>query len=59
VRARNILPRFDHFLPCWQTATLWLRSNLIVRIESPIAREHEAQFKASKEKKARESVPHF
>jgi hypothetical protein len=30
-----------------------------VRLELPAAREYEAQLKASKEKKARESVPHF
>jgi hypothetical protein len=38
---------------------LWLRSNLIVRLELPAAREYEAQLKAAKEKKARESVPQF
>ena len=40
-------------------AILWLRSNLIVRLELPAAREYEAQLKAAKEKKARESVPQF
>jgi len=40
-------------------AILWLRSNLIVRIELPAAREHEAQLKAEKERKARSSVPKF
>ena len=40
-------------------AILWLRSNLIVRLELPAAREHEAQLKATKDKKARESVPQF
>ena len=40
-------------------AILWLRSNLIVRIELPAAREYEAQLKAAKEKKARDSVPQF
>ena len=40
-------------------AILWLRSNLIVRLELATAREYEAQLKASKEKKARESVPQF
>jgi len=38
---------------------LWLRSNLIVRLELPAAREYEAELKAAKEKKARESVPKF
>ena len=40
-------------------AILWLRSNLIVRLELPAAREHEAQLKAEKEQKARSSVPKF
>ena len=40
-------------------AILWSRSNLIVRLELPAAREYEAQLKAAKEKKARESVPQF
>jgi len=40
-------------------AILWLRSNLIVRLELPAAREYEAQLKAAKDKKARESVPQF
>jgi hypothetical protein len=40
-------------------AILWSRSNLIVRLELPVAREYEAQLKAAKEQKARESVPHF
>jgi hypothetical protein len=35
------------------------RSNITVRLELPAAREHEAQLKAGKEKKARESVPKF
>jgi len=46
----------------WQRsdgAILWLRSDLIVRLELPAAREYEAQLKAAKEKKARESVPQF
>jgi hypothetical protein len=46
----------------WQRsdgAILWLRSNLIVRLELPAAREYEAHLKAAKEKKARESVPQF
>ena len=46
----------------WQRsdgAILWLRSNLIVRLELPAAREYEAQLKATKDKKARESVPQF
>src|SRR5438132_9924620 len=44
----------------WQRgdgAILWLRGPLIVRLELPAAREYEAQLKAAKEKKARESVP--
>ena len=40
-------------------AILWLRSNLIVRLELPAAREREAQLKAEKERKARSSVPTF
>jgi len=46
----------------WQRsdgAILWMRSNLIVRLELPIAREYEAQLKADKEQKARASVPQF
>jgi len=46
----------------WQRsdgATLWLRSNLIVRLELPAAREYEAKLKAEKEQKARASVPRF
>jgi len=40
-------------------AILWLRSNLVVRLELPAAREHEAQLKAEKERKARAAVPQF
>jgi hypothetical protein len=40
-------------------AILWLRSNLIVRLELTIAGEHEAKLKAEKEQKARSSVPRF
>jgi hypothetical protein len=40
-------------------AILWLRSNLIVRLELPIARDYEAKLKADKEQKARSSVPQF
>ena len=46
----------------WQRsngAILWLRSNLIVRLELPVAREYEAKLRADKEQKARASVPHF
>lgn len=46
----------------WQRsdgAILWLRSNLIVRLELPAAREQELQLKAAKEQKARASVPNF
>jgi hypothetical protein len=46
----------------WQRsdgAILWLRSNLIVRLDLPAAREHEQQLKISKDKKARSSVPRF
>jgi hypothetical protein len=46
----------------WQRsdgAILWLRSNLIVRLELPIARQYEAKLKAEKEQKARASVPQF
>ena len=40
-------------------AILWLRNNLIVRVELPAAREHEARLKAEKDQKARASVPQF
>jgi hypothetical protein len=40
-------------------AILWSRSNLIVRLELPAAREYEQQLKAAKEQKARTSVPRF
>lgn len=40
-------------------AVLWLRSNLIVRLELPAARQHEAQLKITKDQKARASVPKF
>jgi len=40
-------------------AIIWLRSNLIVRLELPAAREHEAQVKAEKDLKSRSSVPKF
>jgi hypothetical protein len=46
----------------WQRsdgAILWLRSKMIVRLEFPAAREHEAKLKAEKEEKARKSVPQF
>jgi hypothetical protein len=46
----------------WQRsdgAILWLRSNLIARLELPIAREYEAKLKADKEQKARASVPEY
>lgn len=46
----------------WQRsdgAILWLRSNLILRLELPSAREYESQVKISKEQKARASVPSF
>jgi hypothetical protein len=41
------------------SAILWLRSNVIVRLELPAAREYEAKLKAEKEQKARSSVPKF
>jgi hypothetical protein len=40
-------------------AILWLRSNLIVRLELPAAREFETRLKAEKDQKARASVPQF
>jgi hypothetical protein len=46
----------------WQRsdgAILWLRSNMIVRLELPAAHEHDMKLKAEKEQKARESVPQF
>ena len=46
----------------WQRtdgAILWLRSNLIVRLELPAAREHEQQLRINRDQKARASVPRF
>ena len=46
----------------WQRgdgAILSLRSNLIVRLELPAARQHEEALKVAKEQKARASVPKF
>jgi hypothetical protein len=46
----------------WQRsdgAILCLRSNLIVRLELPSAREYEAKLKTEEEQKARASVPRF
>lgn len=46
----------------WQRsdgAIMWLRSNLIVRLELPAARQHEAELKIRKDQKARASVPKF
>ncbi len=46
----------------WQRtdgAILWQRSNLMVRLELPAARRHEAQLKMAKDQKARASVPNF
>jgi hypothetical protein len=46
----------------WQRsdgAILSLRSNLIVRLELPAARQYEEQLKRNKEEKARASVPRF
>lgn len=40
-------------------AILWLRSNLIIRLELPAARQHEAQLKIRKDQKARAAVPKF
>jgi hypothetical protein len=40
-------------------AILWLRSNLIVRVELAAARDYEAKLKAEKERKAHTSVPQF
>jgi hypothetical protein len=46
----------------WQRsdgAVLSIRSNLIVRLELPVARQHEEALKTAKEQKARASVPKF
>ena len=46
----------------WQRsdgAILWLRNNLMVRLELPAARAHEEALKVAKEHKARASVPKF
>ena len=40
-------------------AILWGRSSMIVRLELPIARQHEAKLEAEEEQKARASVPQF
>ncbi len=40
-------------------AILWLRSNLIVRLDLPMARDYEKQLKLNKEQKDRASVPSF
>jgi len=40
-------------------AILWLRGNLIVRLQLPVAHEYEAKLKADKEQKARTSVSQF
>ena len=40
-------------------AILWSRSNLIVRLELPSARQYEAELKSAREQKARASVPSF
>lgn len=40
-------------------AILWSRNNLIVRLELPVARQHEAGLKFRKDQKARASVPKF
>lgn len=40
-------------------AILWSRGNLIVRLDLPAARQHEAQLKIRKDQKARASVPQF
>jgi hypothetical protein len=40
-------------------AILWSRGNLIVRLELPAARQHEAGLKFRKDQKARASVPKF
>jgi hypothetical protein len=37
-------------------AVLWLRTNVLIRLELPAAREYEANLKAEKEQKARASV---
>ena len=40
-------------------AILWLRSNLIIRLELPIARDYERQSKLNKHQKDQASVPSF
>jgi hypothetical protein len=40
-------------------ATLWLRSSMTVRLELPIARQHEAQLKIRRDQQARARVPTF
>ena len=46
----------------WQRsdgAILWSRSDLIVRLELPVAHRHEQQLKIARDQKARASVPIF
>jgi hypothetical protein len=46
----------------WQRtdgAIFWLRSHLIVRLELPVAREHEEKLKIRKDQKARAANPKF
>lgn len=40
-------------------AILWLRGNLVVRLELPVARQYEASLKAKKDQRARAAVPQF
>jgi hypothetical protein len=46
----------------WQRSDgsiMWLRSNLVVRLELPAARKCEEQLKIKRDQKARASVPQF
>ncbi len=46
----------------WQRtdgAILWLRVNMVVQLELPVARQYEAQQKAAEEQKPHASVPQF
>jgi hypothetical protein len=65
---RGISKLFEGFImdaagqKMWQRndgATLSVRSNVIVRLELPAARQYEEQLKRDKEQKARASIPKF
>jgi hypothetical protein len=63
---KGIAKAFESFVAVGQKmwrrsdgAILWLRSNLIVRVELPAGCEYEVGLKTDKEQRARASVPQF